>query len=378
MHPQKTARLTLVRLGCTLPLLGIVAAGCDPPVDACAKGEPGTICTIAGTGELAFKGDGLPADRSALYLPSQVRRGPDGLLYIMDFNNHRIRRIQADGTLSTIAGDGFHAGAIPGVPATASSLENPIDFDFLADGRLVFVSYHDPRILLIDYDGTIRVLAGGEPGIRGNEGDGGPAVDARFLELVGIAVGDDDVIYVADRAANRVRVISDGIIDTLAGTGGPGYRGDGGPARDAALDKPSALATDAAGNLFIADSGNSVVRKVSTDGVISTIAGVSRHGFAGDGGRAIDAMLAGPDGLAVAVDGTLFIGDRLNHRVRKVSPDGTITTIGGTGVKGYAGDGGPALDAQLGYVSRIQVDDDGALLIADQTNSTIRKILPPL
>ena len=357
-----------------------VAAGCgsDGP-DACAKHVPGTVCAVAGTGELAFLRDGLPAPETALYLPSEVRRGPDGLLYIMDFNNMRLRRIEADGTIQTIAGDGFHAGATEGALATDSSLENPIDFDFLPDGRVVFISYHDPRVLMIDTDGTLRKLAGdAQQGLRGDEGDGGPPELAQFIQLTGIAVAPDGTIYLSDDSAHRVRVIRNGTIDTLAGTSEPGYQGDGGPARNASLNAPSALALDAAGNLYISDTYNCIVRKVSPDGMISTVAGARHRGFSGDGSRATAAELADPSGIAVATDGTLYIGDRLNHRVRKVAPDGTISTIAGTGSPGLSGDGGPAIDAEFGYVSRVQLDTDGGLLVSDQTNSCIRKILPPL
>jgi hypothetical protein len=337
------------------------------------------VCEVAGTGELAFTRDGLLASKTALYLPSEVRRGPDGLLYIMDFNNMRLRRIEADGTVQTIAGDGFHAGATEDVPATESSLESPIDFDFLPDGRVVFISYHDPRVLLIDRGGILRSVAGNaQPGTRGDEGDGGPPEKAQFLEITGIAVAPDGAIYLADDSAHRVRVIRNGTIDTFAGTGEPGYQGDGGPAQAANLNAPSALALDSAGNLYISDTYNCIVRKVTPSGMISTVAGVRQRGYSGDGNPAITAQLADPNGIAVASDGTLYIGDRLNHRVRKVSSDGTISTIAGTGVQGLSGDGGPAVDAQFGYVSRVQLDRDGGLLVSDQTNSRIRKILPPL
>lgn len=374
--------LDVMRRRWALPLLGLTASGswgCSGAADVCAHQAPGTVCPVAGTGELAFNRDGLPAAQTAFYLPSEVRRGPDGLLYVMDFNNMRLRRIEVNGTVSTIAGDGFHAGATEGAKATESSLENPIDFDFLPDGRVVFISYHDPRVLVIDRDGTLLRLAGmAQPGVSGNEGDGGPATSAQFIELAGIAVAPDGAIYVSDDMAHRVRVIRDGMVDTLAGNGQPGWLGDGGPAHDAALAAPSALALDAAGDLYLSDPGVHVIRKVSRDGVITTVAGSGQRGFAGDGGAAIDAQLAGPDGIAVGDGGALYIGDRLNSRVRKIAPDGTISTIGGTGVRGMTGDGGPARAAEFGYVSRVQLDSDGDLLVSDQTNSCIRKILSPL
>jgi sugar lactone lactonase YvrE len=358
-----------------LAVLAMSTWGCTSDVgsDPCGpEGAPGTVCPIAGNGDEGFNGDGLPASQTAFYLPSQVRRGPDGLVYVMDFNNHRLRRIEANGTITTIAGDGFHAGAVEGVPAPESPLENPIDFDFLPDGRIVFVSYHDPRVLLVDHDGTLRVLAGAsDAGDRGNEGDGGPPLFARFMELHGIAVAPDGAIYLADTLANRIRVIRggvDGRIDTIAGIGGTGgYTGDGGPALAAELHDPSALALDGSGNLFFTDSINCVVRKIAGDGTISTVAGTGPEG-----------ELSHPEGIAVSADGTLYVGDRFHSIIRRVAADGTLTTIAGTGTRGSAGDRGPALEAQFGYIARIQIDRDGGMLIADQTNATVRRLVGPL
>ncbi len=358
--------------------LGVVA-GCSSSPPPCESGPAGTLCGIAGTGELAFIKDGLPAQATAFYLPSEMRRGPDGLLYIMDFNNMRLRRISADGTVETVAGDGFHAGATEGAVATESSLENPIDFAFLPDGRIALISYHDPRVLVIDNDGTLVKIAGNaQPGIRGFEGDGGDANLAQFFRLAGIAVGPDGAVYLADDSANRVRVIRGGIITTFAGTGRSTYTGDGGPATAATLFAPTALAIDGANNVYIADAGNHAIRKVTSAGTITTIAGTGVKGYSGDGGPAIAAQLAAPDGVAVGTDGTVFVSDRLNSVIRKITVDGTIRTIVGTGARGNTGDNGPALAAELGYPSRIQLDTDGSLLIADQTNSCVRAVVAPL
>jgi len=358
-------------------VLGLLVGACtaNPEQDTCTQ-TPGNVCTVAGTGKRSFNGDGLPANQTGLYLPSEARRGSDGLLYIADFNNMRVRRIEDDGTVSTIIGNGQHAPALAGAVATESPLENPIDFDFLPDGRLLLVQYHDPRLMVLDTDGTLQVVAGSAtPGQVGNEGDGGSAMDAQFIETAGMVVAPDGTIFVSDDVAHRVRVIRNGIIETYAGNGVAGFSGDGGQATSASLNTPRALALDAAGTLYIADVANCSIRAVAPDGTISTVVGQGLPGFAGDGGPAISARLEQADGIAVGPDGTLYVGDSFNERVRVVAPDGMITTMGGTGTNGANGDGGPAVDAEFGYVARVQLDTDGNLLVADQTNNKIRKIV---
>jgi len=351
--------------------VGLVGCDDDPP---CLE-RPGYACTLAGTGEFGFNRDGLPARETDLFLVSAAKRGPDGSIYIMDFNNQRLRKMDDAGALQTIAGNGFHAFADVSVPALDSPLENPIDFDFLGDGRIVFVSAHDPRVLELGLDGRLRTLAGaadGVTGVVGNEGDGGPAEQAHFMRLEGIAVGRGDAIYVADGGAHRVRVIRAGVIDTFAGTGEPAYSGDGGPAVAAALNLPSALALAGAGELYIADTVNHAIRRVDVEGTITTVAGAGTAGFAGDDGPASAARLDQPYGVAVAPDGSLYIGDRSNFRIRRVAPDGVIETLAGTGVEGSRGDR-LASETELGLVARVAFDGD-AVLVADQTNSRVIRI----
>ncbi len=352
----------------------LAATACESDEPPCLE-RAGFVCAIAGTGELAFNRDGLPADETHFFLPSAARRGPDGRVYVMDFNNQRLRVIDDDDLVHTVIGSGEHAIAAEGARAIESPLENPIDFAHLSDGRLVFVSYHDPRVLVLEPDGTIGVIAGaddGVVGIIGNEGDGGPARDALFIQLDGITIAPDDTIYVSDSLANRVRRIRDGTIDTVVGTGAAESTGDDGPGTDAAVSWPSALATDRAGNLFIAETHGHVVRRLDTAGTITTVAGTRMAGRHGDGGPAAMAQLKQPYGLAVADDDTLYIADRGNFQIRRVR-DGVLDTIAGSGEKGSAGDGGPALDARFDAPARLSVDDDG-LLVADQGGSMIRRV----
>jgi hypothetical protein len=353
----------------------LATTGCEGDEPPCLD-RPGAVCAIAGTGELAFNRDGLPPEETHLFLPSAARRGPDGLVYVVDFNNQRLRVVGDDALVHTVVGSGEHAIAAEGARATESPLENPIDFAYLSDDRLVFVSYHDPRVLVVEHDGTIGVLAGaddGVVGIIGNEGDGGPATEAMFIQLDGIAVASDDTIYVSDSLANRVRRIRDGIVDTVAGTGVAESTGDDGPGVEAALHWPSALAIDPEGNVLIAETRGHVVRKLDAAGTITVVAGTRTPGFAGDGGPAVQAQIDQPYGLAFDDDGTLYVSDRGNFRIRGIAPDGTIDTIAGSGDEGYRGDDGPALDATFRALARLSLDGDG-LLLADQGNSVIRRV----
>mgnify|MGYP001254056237 CR=1 FL=1 len=358
-------------MGATMAVLALTACA-DLPCDQ----NPGYACLLVGTGEYGFNRDGLRPVDTDLFLVSAARRGPDGRLYIVDFNNQRLRRIGDDGLVETIVGSGFHAIADTELPLLDTPLENPIDFDFLPDGRIVFVSYHDPRVFEIGADGALHTLAGAADGVVGtigDEGDGGPATAALFMQLDGIAVTADGAIYVSDSLANRVRRIDDGIVTTVAGTGVPAWTGDGSPATAAALHWPTALQLDAAGNLFIADTLNHVIRRLAVDGTISTVAGSGTAGAQGDGGPARLALLSQPFGVALDDDGTLYIGDRGNFKVRRVTPDGVIDTLAGTGIEGATGDDGPATAATFGYLARVALDGDG-LLIADQSNARVRRV----
>jgi internalin A len=349
-------------------LLGVVSVGCAAEDPNAVCDQPGIVCEIAGNGEAAWNGDGKAPTETSFYLPSSARRGPDGLLYVMDLNNMRLRRVDDTGKVATIAGNGLHLGATDGIAAIDSSLESPVDFGFLADGRVAIVSAHDPRVFAIGSDGMMHLVAGmGLVGALGNEGDRGPAVDARFIELSSVAIADDGTMYLSDRVANRIRKIDTaGIITTFYGTGA-----------SAVLKEPEQIILDGEGNLLVADSGNAVVRKITPAGEATIIAGSLSSGFAGDEGPAISAQLASPSGLALTDDGRLFIGDRFNRRVRMVRTDGTITTIAGTGTQGQTGNFGPAIDAEFGYVSRLSLDVDGGLIIADQSNQCIRKVASP-
>ena len=302
----------------------------------------GVITTIAGTGEQGFGGDGSPATDARLYAPQDVAVDAAGNLYIADRNNHRIRKVDSAGVISTIAGTGEPGFAGDGGPAVQAQLNYPRDVATDAAGNLYFVDLGNHRIRKVDSSGVITTIAG--TGERGFGGDGGPATDARLSLPHGVAVDSDGNLFIADLSNHRIRKVdSAGVISTIAGTGEVGFGGDGGPATDAQLSFPYGVALDAAGNLYFTDSRNHRIRKVDSAGVISTIAGTGERGFGGDGGPAVQAQFTYPRGIAADSAGNLFIADWLNHRIRKVDAAGTITKFAGGGEITFSGDGGPAV-----------------------------------
>ena len=330
----------------------------------------GVITTVAGTGEFGFSGDGGPAVSAQLYVPSGVAVDGVGNLFIADWGNDRIRKVDTAGVITTIAGTGALGD---GGPATEARLDIPWGVAVDGAGNLFITDSANLRIRKVDSAGVITTVAG--TGNRGFSGDGGSATEARLDSPWGVAVDGAGNLFFADRGNDRIRKVdSAGVITTVAGTGNLGFSGDGGPATAARLSSPSGVAVDGVGNLFIADWGNDRIRKVDPAGVITTIAGTGEFGFSGDGGPATEARLGSPWGVAVDGAGNLFIADEGNNRIRKVDPAGVITTIAGTGEFGFSGDGGPAVSAQLYVPSGVAVDGVGNLFIADFANDRIRKV----
>ncbi|MFK4066317.1 RICIN domain-containing protein [Streptomyces sp. NPDC029674] len=212
-------------------------------------------------------------------------------------------------------------------------------------------------------------------GVAGSDGDGGPAGSAELQVPGGIAVDSTGALYIADTENHRVRKVTpDGIITTVAGTGNMSAVGDNGPAVSAQLKSPSAVAVDSTGVLYIADTENHRVRKVTPDGIITTVAGTGNMSAVGDNGPAASALLNSPRAVAVDSAGVLYIAEHDGHRVRKVAVDGTITTLAGTGEAGFAGDGGPAVSAQLNTPRALALDSAGNVYIADYKNDRVRKV----
>uniref|UniRef100_UPI001FE0E2EF NHL repeat-containing protein n=1 Tax=Spirosoma luteum TaxID=431553 RepID=UPI001FE0E2EF len=316
----------------------------------------GVISTVAGTGISGFSGDGGAATAASLSGPSGLAFDASGNFYIADGGNQRIRKVSTAGIISTVAGTGISGFSGDGGAATSASLYGPADMAYDASGNLYIADIGNRRVRKVNTSGIISTVAGN--GFVGFSGDGGAATAAGLYFPTGVAYDASGNLYIADANNNRIRKVSpSGIISTVAGSGGSGFfLGDGGPATAASLVSPTSVAVDASGNLYIAELNNARIRKVSTSGIISTVAGNGSQGFSGDGGPATAASLVSPTSVAVDASGNLYIADFDNHRIRKVSTSGIISTVVGTGVAGFSGDGGPATGALLYRPSGVVVD----------------------
>ncbi|MGE0871483.1 MAG: hypothetical protein AB7P03_23185 [Kofleriaceae bacterium] len=333
----------------------------------------GTIRTVAGIGTGGFNGDGGAATSAQLLFPTGVAIDGMGNLYVADADNRRIRRIDMSGVITTVAGTGAFGFVGDGGAATSAQLLFPAGIAVDGQGALYITEENSQRIRRVDEGGVVTTIAG--TGSSGASGDGGPAATARLSNPFGLARDSAGNLYVGDTLNHRVRRIdSNGIITTVAGTGTPGYSGDLGPAISAQLAYPHGVAIDAVGNLYVADTLNHRVRKIATNGVITTVAGSGAPGSAGDQGPAIAAQLVSPYGVAADGSGNLYICDRDAHRIRRVDPDGVIATIAGTGTSGFGGDNGPATAAELALPTGVATGAGGILYIADRGNHRIRRI----
>jgi RHS repeat-associated protein len=328
------------------------------------------ITTIAGNGTAGFVGDGGRAVQAELSSPYNLAVSPDGSIYVADAGNYRVRRISPDGIITTVAGNGGESvGPLgDGGPATDAPVM-PLGITIAPDGSL-YVTDADPiRIRRVDPNGIITTVAGGAQ----DRGDNGPATEAGFLNPVGVALGPDGRLYIADSNDCRIRCIgTDGIITTFAGDGSDGFGGDGGPAAKAQLSMPESVAVAPDGSVYIADTFNARIRRVGTDGTITTVAGSGEGGDAGDGGPATEAALDYPHMVAVATDGSVYIaaGDS-SARIRRVTPDGVITTVAG-GPNDELGDGGPAVKARLDYPRGVAVGPDGVYVAGTYAHRIFR------
>jgi sugar lactone lactonase YvrE len=279
----------------------------------------------------------------------------------------------------TVAGTGARAYSGDGRQASISPLVRPLALAIGPAGEIYIAE--GSRIRVVKKDGRITTFAG--TGLAGSGGDGGPATQAQLDIPQGLAVDSSGNVYIADTLNNRVRrVDSDGTITTVAGGGEAGYSGDGNSGREAKLSLPTGLAVGFGDTLFIADTGNNVIRQLGPDGVIRTVAGTGEAGYRGDAGPALYAVLHAPGGLAFDDEGNLYIADTLNQRVRRIDVNGQIGTVAGTGMPGYLGDGRPAIYAELNLATNpldgmgqgLAVDSRGDIFIADALNHRVRRL----
>ncbi|MGW6771380.1 NHL domain-containing protein [Streptomyces sp. NPDC055037] len=331
------------------------------------------IRTVAGTGVAGFKGDNAPAVSAELNRPYGIAVDSVGTVYFSDYSNRRIRKITTDGKISTVAGNGASGYQGDNGPAVSAQLNCQRGLAVDSAGAVYIADTDNHRIRKITADGKISTVAG--TSTKGFSGDGGPATAARLNRPFGVVVDSAGVVYIADADNHRIRMVTaDGTISTVAGTASAGSKGDGGPAVSAQLNRPHGVAVDDAGDLYISDTSNHRVRRVTVDGTISTVAGTSAGGFGGDDGPATSAQLKTPVDVVVDSAGTLYISDADNHRVRKVTTDGTISTVVGTGTAGFGGDDGPPASAQLSSPFGLAVDCVDTLYIADHVNHRVRKV----
>jgi len=332
------------------------------------------ITTIAGDSTQGYNGDNIPATTAKLYGPYSTAIDVAGNLYIADLDNNRIRKVNAAGIITTIAGTGVAGYGGDDSAATAAKLNGPAGVAVDASGNVYIADDYNARIRKVNAAGIITTIAG--TGGYGYGGDNGPATAAQLYAPHGIAVDVSGNVYICDDLNDVIRKVnSAGIITTIAGTGMPGYSGDGNAATNAQLDRPYGIALDISGNIYFTEWNNNCVRKINTAGIINTIAGGNATlGFSGDNGPATAADFHIPIGIAIDNSGNIFIGDSYNNRVRKISSSGIITTYAGIGTEGYSGDNGPAIDAELYGPVGVTVDASGNLYIADYGNGHIRFI----
>jgi hypothetical protein len=306
--------------------------------------------------------------------PRGITADDSGNVYVADTGAQVIRKLTSSGSITTIAGTGALGYSGDGGPATSATFRFPFGLALDGAGNLYVGDLNNAVVREISQGGIISTVAG--TGQGGYSGDGGPATSAQLsVRPYTVALDSSDALYIADAFNHCIRRVgADGIITTVAGNGTPGYSGDGGAAVKAQLNTPTGVAVDQSGILYIADLNNNRIRRVSLDGRISTVVGTGVPGYSGDAGPAVAAKLSYPWHVAVNADGTLYIADWGNQRIRAVSADGSIRTVAGNGAGGYSGDGGLATNANLKGPIAIALDSIGDIFIVDGDNNCVRKV----
>ncbi len=334
------------------------------------------ITTVAGDGSSVFA-DNVPATSTGLYFPACARTDQSGNIFIAEVNRCRIRKVTPSGIITTVAGSSVGAQTGDNGPATAAivSISTPMSVApdtkgnlYIAESAMGGDLHNGPWVRKVDAAGIITTYAGSTTGFSG---DGGPATAAEFHEIDDIAIDNSGNVLLTDN--NRVRKIdAAGIITTIAGNGSSTHSGDGGPATDAALDYPYGIAIDQNNNIYLA-CWHYIRRIDNSTGIITTIGGNGIYGYTDDGGPATNAQIRATT-IAVDKAGNVYFAQRENSVVRKIDPAGIVSTIAGTGVSGYSGDNGPAIKAQLGGIFSVSVDDAGDVYVAEYGSLRVRKI----
>ena len=336
----------------------------------------GNLTRFAGTGESGFSGDEGKATEAQLKIPAGLTFDKKGNLYIADRNNHRIRKVDTRGIITTVAGNGTAGFSGDGGKATQAQLNLPSGVAVDDKGNIYISDRSNNRVRVVDNKGTITTFAGN--GGDGYKGDLGPATQAQLSKPFGLALDKKGNLYIADRENNRVRKVNpQGIITTVAGDGGFFFMGDNGPSYRASIAGPTGVVVDKNGILYIADRNNNRIRSVDTQGMIRTVAGTGQQDYNGESEIARDTNLYLPFGVALDQDGKILIIDRSHYRIRRIDPRrGSIETVAGNGVKMFAGDGGPATGAKLSFPHGIAVDKKGNVIFSDKGHYRIRRVSP--
>lgn len=355
-----------------------LAALCLAVVATAALATAGEVVDVAGTGKLGYSGDGGLATKAQFNNPFGITRGPDGALYVVEFEGNVVRRIATDGTISTFAGSGRKGGAGDGGPALEAEFNQPHEIRFDREGNLYLSDMLNHRIRRVDAK-THRVSTVAGTGKAGFAGDGGPATSAALNNPIAIQFDAAGDLYVCDIGNHRIRQIQmkSGVIRTFAGTGAKAATPDGGAYATAPLNGPRTLDFDADGNLWVAlREGNQVWRLDVATGRAHHVAGTGKQGFTGNGGPAAAATLSGPKGIAVAPNGDVYVADTESHAIRAIhTKSGVIDAVVGNGVKGD-GPVGPGESCRLARPHGVYVDRDGTVYIGDSENHRVRAVRP--
>ena len=333
-----------------------------------------SIATFAGTGKQGFSGDGGPAASAQLDNPFGLVRGPDGALWFCEYTGQRIRKVDPDGTIHTVAGSGQKGYGGDGGPALQASFNLPHEIRFDKAGNYYIADMQNNAVRRVDgKTGTITTFAG--TGTPGYSGDGGPAQKAQLKQPHSIQFGPDGSLYICDVGNHSIRRVDmqTGTISTFAGTGKAGATPDGAPIAGTPLKGPRSLDFDAAGNLWLVTrEGNQVLKFDLKTGKIQLMAGTGASGFTGNGGPAKQAALKGPKGIAIDADGNAWLADTESHSVRMINAKtGNLELIAGTGEKGDGPDGDP-LKCKMARLHGIFVDTDGSVYIGDSESHRVR------